>query len=652
MSDDEHLVSAAEVARLAGVGRAAVSNWRRRHADFPEQVGGTSTSPKFRLAEVEQWLRAQGKLRAPARRDALWRSLSLGRGDEEITGLLRELLDHLHDPGAAGSVPEAVREHLEQTADGSRADLVEQLCARHAERLGRRHLATAPELAALMAELADAHGVVLDPACGPGNLLWAAAARGADRLRGQELDPGLAELARARLRHHAPATIVPGDALRADGHAGTRADVVLCEPPFGYRDWGYEELGVDRRWEYGLPVKNEPELAWIQHCLAHVRPGGTVLGLLPAAVASRRSGRLIRKELVRRGVVRAVFALPAGVLSSSGIPVHLWLLRAPTEEDAAGSVLLVDASGHGGRERGDADWPALRSAVLEPWRTFAADGAVEPVPGRQGVVPAIDLLDEDVDLTPARHLPLPRATVDVAKLDERRVRLGELLGSAPELLPAVSGRRPEAHPTMTIGELAKAGALTVRHQPGKLELDDAAGAAGELVLTGRDVAAGAPPTMRLVSAPESELVYLRPGDLVVPTLVAGDRTGAIRIIDRADLVLGPNLTLLRVDPARLDADFLAGQLTTRRVIETTSATVSGARRLDVRRVEVPLLPIDEQRRLGRAFRALRAFSATIREAAELSDLLTAELRDGLADGVLSVEDRWIHVVTQLAERRE
>lgn len=62
MPDNPTEVTAAEIARLAGVGRAAVSNWRRRHADFPRPVGGTETSPSFALPEVEDWLRAQGKL--------------------------------------------------------------------------------------------------------------------------------------------------------------------------------------------------------------------------------------------------------------------------------------------------------------------------------------------------------------------------------------------------------------------------------------------------------------------------------------------------------------------------------------------------------------------------------------------------------------
>ncbi|MBO0517696.1 SAM-dependent methyltransferase, partial [Streptomyces beijiangensis] len=64
------------IARLAGVGRAAVSNWRRRHADFPKPVGGTETSPSFALPEVEQWLRDQGKLAEVPLRERVWQQLA------------------------------------------------------------------------------------------------------------------------------------------------------------------------------------------------------------------------------------------------------------------------------------------------------------------------------------------------------------------------------------------------------------------------------------------------------------------------------------------------------------------------------------------------------------------------------------------------
>jgi hypothetical protein len=44
--DEPVTLSLAGIARLARVGRAAVSNWRRRHTAFPDPVGGTDASPK------------------------------------------------------------------------------------------------------------------------------------------------------------------------------------------------------------------------------------------------------------------------------------------------------------------------------------------------------------------------------------------------------------------------------------------------------------------------------------------------------------------------------------------------------------------------------------------------------------------------------
>ena len=38
-----------------------MSNWRRRHADFPRPIGGPPTSPTFSLAEIQAWLKANGR---------------------------------------------------------------------------------------------------------------------------------------------------------------------------------------------------------------------------------------------------------------------------------------------------------------------------------------------------------------------------------------------------------------------------------------------------------------------------------------------------------------------------------------------------------------------------------------------------------------
>ncbi|GAB3360207.1 N-6 DNA methylase [Amycolatopsis echigonensis] len=617
---DEATVTSAEIARLANVGRAAVSNWRKRHPDFPEPVGGTST---FRRDEVEQWLRKQGKLADATAADAVWRVLD---AQPNALDLVADLAAYVADqPGTKPSAE--VRDLLDGLPASERADLVEALCSRVFERQQRQHLMTPTGLSHLMVELAaPLAGVVFDPACGSGNLLHAADQ--AETLVGQELDQTLARLARARLNTE----IAVGDALRADAFPDLRADTVLCDPPFGYRDWGHEELGVDPRWEYGFPVKGEAELAWVQHCLAHTKPGGTVVIVLPASVSSRRSGRLIRQALLRRGAIRAVVALPAGALMSTGIALHLWVLRNPAEQ-GVDPVLLVDASHHQPPRRGQVDWASLEAEVLHPWREFRETGSVTDIPGRCRAVEAIELLDEDVDLTPALHLPPVPVELDLTAVAAAQSRVTRLLGELGELLPAVR-QAPRATRVMTtIHDLSRAGALALFQQAGPVNTRE--GGAGPRVLTGRDVVAGESPTGR-VSASE-HVIPLQRGDVVVPMLAAGDAVVRPVVIEEDDLALGPNLQLLRVDETRMDPYFLAGQLRGAKP-RTFSSTLSGVHRTDVRRIEVPVLDLERQRVLGEAFRRIAAFQTGVELAAGLGTELAAQLIEGLADGAVEPGD--------------
>lgn len=637
MSDDL-TANAADVARMANVGRTAVSNWRRRHPDFPQPVDSADPNPRFKLSEVEQWLLDHGKLTEVAPLDALWGALDGGRSDAELAELLGQAANYLLDPRCAHDLSEHARSILDAVPAKARPELVEQMSTRYFGRQQRTHFMTPHELAGLMVELADSDGTVLDPACGAGNILREAAEHGATRLVGQEVNESLISFTRARFGFRERTSDVsvrigPGDALREDAFPDLRADAVICDPPFGYRDWGHEELGIDPRWEFGFPVKSEPELAWMQHCLAHVRPGGTVVMLAPAGVASRRSGKAVRQEMVRRGVMRAVIALPAGLLMSTGIPLHLWVLCAPTGGPAE-PVLLLDVTDHKPERRGQVDWEAIREAVLGPWRTYAATGAVDEIPGVRRTIEAIDLLDEDVDLTPARHLPPPAADVDVAELEAARAGLARILKSLAGRLPEVRRRKGVARSTTTISELARVGALELRHHAGRLELSDDPTAEGRLVHTGNDVAAGAEPRMHLVEEPQAELIELFPGDVVVPAIDAGNGQPVVLVIAEEGALLGPNLHLIRVDQARLDPDFLAGHLRSGRAGQIASATASGTHRLDVRRVEIPVLDLDEQKLQGEHFRRVHEFDVGLREAATTGHRLAAQFVDGLAEGAL------------------
>ncbi|MEU1214619.1 N-6 DNA methylase [Streptomyces sp. NPDC005790] len=701
MPEDSTEVTAAGIARLAGVGRAAVSNWRRRHAGFPKPVGGTEASPSFALPEVEQWLREQGKLAEVPLRERVWQQVA-GHPDGAVTALIHTgcalllvrdrpaawlEITAVSDARMADVLPGAVdyvladrfgagravptptatallpsvpllRAVAELAAETGARQAFDFLFGRQLDANPRQYTLTPPGLAGLMADLARPRDTawrsgkrgslaVLDPAAGTGALLCAVA--GPTALYAQEADPDLAALTALRLALHATGSaadgptlaVSTGDTLRTDAFPGVTVDAVLCHPPFNERNWGHDDLAYDPRWEYGFPARTESELAWVQHALAHLREGGTAVVLMPPAAASRRSGRRIRADLLRRGALRAVIALPAGAAPPYGVPLHLWVLRKPgTEQPPTPELLVVDAAepeaagAPSGRDR--LDWPAVRGAVLDAWAPFDAPGRREPVeerPGTSRAVPVIELLDDDVDLAPARHLPPPAAGGGAAELVRVRERLDDTLKltarlTPPPAVPSETARRP----FITVGELARAGALRLRTGNGS-------GSGTVTVLTEHDVLAGTAPSgtpATQAASPDDEPLLLERGDVVVPVLGGGS---VARVVDdaTAGAVLGRNLQLLRPDPAALDPWFLAGFLRGTANNRQASSYASTATRLDARRLQVPRLPLAEQRRYGEQFRALAAFEDALRTAGRLGGQLVQGMYDGLTDGSVAPE---------------
>ncbi|MER7544096.1 N-6 DNA methylase [Spirillospora sp. NPDC127506] len=661
MSNDA-TVTAADIARLAAVGRAAVSNWRRRHDDFPQPVGGTAVSPTFSLAEVEEWLRGQGKLADSPVRERVWQTLrAAASGDMELADVLTFagafLLRLRTEPGrwagladapddeVAAALPEAVRA-LPETVRGpagaglappSSAPLVralsqlvdelgvaetfEFLRTRYLEHHSRRVYLTPEPVVRLMLELGGPARTVLDPACGTGTYLKAAQEmfKDAERLLGQEIDDTTARMSAIQLAlRGAPAEVCAGDSLLADAFPGRTVDLVVSNPPFNDRGWGYEQLTGDPRWEYGLPPRMESELAWLQHGLAHVEPGGHVVLLMPPAVANRRSGRRVRSELLRRGTLRAVIGLPPGAVPNMAVALAVWVLRRPSPGDTpADDVLMVDTS---------ADPENFRKTALDAWRRYEKG---KPVNADSGVVVRIiDLLDDEVDLTPARYLPqrsAPRGEGSfVAARDILEKKVAELPRVAAELSSLVQTSAPADVPMTTVGELAKAGVLQVLRPPAKVRM----GGGNVPVLTLDDLAAGREPSGR--AAPDDDHVRLESGDVVV-SLAA--RHPVARVITEPGAVLGTGLAIVRAEPSRTDPDFISGWLLLGARGAALRSSTSSAR-FDVRRARLPRLTLDEQVELGRAFRKLTELEAALRETSRLgADVLRLGL-EGLGAGTL------------------
>ncbi|WP_034516043.1 SAM-dependent methyltransferase [Actinomadura rifamycini] len=651
-------MTAADIARLAGVGRAAVSNWRRRHDDFPQPVGGTATSPTFSLGQIEGWLRDQGKLADPPLRERVWQTLrQAAAADVELSDVmtfagafllslhadpsLRNDLSAFPDDRAGEALAAAVRAHTDRLpasfdaaahvplaralaglADElGTADAFEFLRTRYLEHHSRRVYMTPEPVVRLMLDFAtETPRTVLDPACGTGAFLTTAqdVYKNVQELLGQEIDETTARMTAVQLAlRGAPAEVRPGDSLRDDAFAGRAADLVVTNPPFNDRNWGYEELTGDPRWEYGLPPRMESELAWLQHGLAHAAPGGLVVMLVPPAVAARRSGRRIRAELLRRGALRAVVGLPAGAVPNMAVAVSVWVLRRPAPGDQpADDVLMADVSAEPG---------AYHEAAVDAWRRYL-DG--RPQRGAATVVRIIDLLDDEVDLNPARHLPQRTAPSAGGAFTRERERLESAAAALPRAVTALDLLRQARggdEPAMTtIGELAKAGVLQLLRVSPRIRMDE-----GTVpVLTLDDAARGRGPTG--AAAPDADHVRIRARDIVVSQIA---RHPVARVAAEDGPVLGPGLTIVRVDPARSDPDFVAGWLRLGARGASLRSSTSSAR-FDVRRARLPRLTLDEQAGYGEAFRRLTDLEAALRAAQEAGDRVLTLGLEGLGAGTL------------------
>ncbi|MFF1416122.1 N-6 DNA methylase [Streptomyces sp. NPDC058280] len=648
-------VTAAEIARIAGVGSAAVSNWRRRYAEFPTPVGGTAASPQFSLSEIVDWLKAHGRPVRLSPVDEVWRAMEAVRDPGRPGGILaavgfrllgEEPSPHLGQTGGgAVSLPAELGAHVDGLRDRlSAAEAFEELLSRWVEAHARQVEVTPAPVAALMCALvgsADGTALssVLDPACGTGSLLLQAAKSGAAPLLGQETHPDLAEITAVRLRLHGyhDVSVVAGDSLLGNAHAAARVQGVVCNLPFGQRDWGRSELGYDTRWTYGLPPKGEPELAWVQHALAHLDDGGRAVLLMPAAAAARPSGRRIRAELVRRGALRAVVALPSGSTSTHALGIHLWLAQ-PCDEPASHHVLFVDtellADPTPESRTVGTDWEAVHTAVSAAWRKFQAGAELDPA--FSSTVPVTELLDEDVDVTPARHVRTdPGDTVDLVQLEKDRTRWRQTLAELADALPAVREAPLSAPPVgpqvlVPLEDLIRSGALRMWRGTSGREAPDRA--ASQVPLVSLNDRLSRTPPSRQTYATEAERI--REGDVLV---FAGSPQGA-RPADPREYgaVAGQGITVLRPEQDSLDSWFLAGALTGGPGVGRSSAATGATgrpSRLDPGRLFLPVRELDEQRRIGRAFRDIARFDETLDQVADHGRRVARHLADALAAGL-------------------
>jgi len=197
-----------------------------------------------------------------------------------------------------------------------------------------------------------------------------------------------------------------------------RFGIAIAFPPLNQR---YDNEVVNRDWFGRFPEKTQSgTVLAIRHLLAHAT-SRIVVAVAPSLLFSRGGEHALREDLVRRGVVETVVAMPGGCLIGTNIPFALLVL------DPRGghqTVRFINADGDKFREPVSKartrliNVPELISLVVGE---STNDDAV-------AVVPVAEILGNDAQLQVSRYvLPPSQRRLQVKMANARQVSLGELV---------------------------------------------------------------------------------------------------------------------------------------------------------------------------------------------------------------------------------
>lgn len=405
MSQIEGQLTLVDIAAIAGVSRAAVSNWRSRHASFPQPIAERGRSPLFDAQEILRWLaanvesniavfpghKATKESREIALKSALntasfqapnpidlaaislvllvarlglsaqdWQELRTITSAPELIISAAKKVHRAYPEQAFRITPpeifsienlEPLLELLTSIDESESAEIADTLVEILFSRGGRGGLSAlgnrASRSSQLLAEATlssiSTGETIYDPACGTGDTLLRIG-REVDGIHaiGNDIDTQVAAVAvLLGIIQGTHLEVSVGDSLARDTHPDLQACAVVCEPPFGMR--GFDISEDDARW-CGLAshVERSGESAFLLDAVAHLAPGGRAYILAPAGTLDQGRWAKVRQYLVANGHVEAVIQLPPRLLTYTSIATALWVL---TSEGESEQTALINASG-------------------------------------------------------------------------------------------------------------------------------------------------------------------------------------------------------------------------------------------------------------------------------------------------------------------
>jgi type I restriction enzyme M protein len=303
---------------------------------------------------------------------------------------------------------------------------------------------TPAEVSRIMAQVLGIHNAqttndttVYDPTCGSGSLLLKIgdeAKRGKGvkvTLYGQEKDNATAGLARMNmiLHDYATAEVKQGNTLAnplfKEADALKTFDFVVANPPFSDKRWSTgltpDDDPYGRFDGYGIPPGKQGDYAYLLHILRSIKSTGKGAVILPHGVLFRGNAEgAIRKNLIQRGVIKAIIGLPANLFYGTGIPACIIVLDKEGATARKG-IFMVDAS-KGFRK----DGPKNRLREQDIHRIVDTFNKHSDIPGYARMVPVAEISDAKNDY----NLNLPRY-IDSTEAEDLQDIEGHLRGGIP-----------------------------------------------------------------------------------------------------------------------------------------------------------------------------------------------------------------------------
>ena len=171
---------------------------------------------------------------------------------------------------------------------------------------------------------------------------------------GQEMDNATAALAKMNMILHdnPTAEIWQDNALahphfkQKDGSLKTFGFVV-ANPPFSTKAWsnGFDPVNDQYgRFAAGIPPAKNGDYAFLLHILRSLKSTGKGAVILPHGVLFRGNAEgEIRRNLIRRGVIKGIIGLPANLFYGTGIPACIVVLD-KEHASARTGIFMIDAS--------------------------------------------------------------------------------------------------------------------------------------------------------------------------------------------------------------------------------------------------------------------------------------------------------------------